>query len=102
MKILPVNPEVGDKRLEFKYDYLGRRVEEFCWIHDGSDWPVEYDYCRRFVYDGWNVIEVLDGFNAVEMKLTWGLDLSGSLHGAGGVGGLLAPVWMLQIFRKNR
>jgi RHS repeat-associated protein len=76
--------------LEFKYDYLGRRVEELCWSYDGSGWPVEYDYCRRFVYDGWNVIEILDGFNTVQMKLTWGLDLSGSLHGAGGVGGLLA------------
>ena len=43
---------------------------------------------------GWNVVLVLDGTDsdAVLTKYTWGLDLSQSLHGAGGVGGLLAAV----------
>jgi RHS repeat-associated protein len=38
------------------------------------------------------VVLVLDGLdsNAVKQKYTWGLDLSGTVHGAGGVGGLLA------------
>jgi len=41
-----------------------------------------------------NVALVLDGqaSNAVTRTYTWGLDLSQSLHGAGGVGGLLAAV----------
>src|SRR5207247_2185033 len=44
----------------------------------------------RFIYDGWNVLAVINATNAVVCAYTWGLDLSGSLHGAGGVGGLVA------------
>jgi hypothetical protein len=46
-----------------------------------------------FVYDGWNLIQELDGNDpdhAVQKSYVWGLDLSQSLQGAGGVGGLLA------------
>ena len=45
-----------------------------------------------FVYDGWNVIaEVRSQASEVSTNLyVWGLDLSGSLQGAGGIGGLLA------------
>jgi hypothetical protein len=44
------------------------------------------------VYDGWRVILELDALddNRVNRKFTWGLDLSGSLEGAGGIGGLQA------------
>ena len=40
----------------------------------------------------WNLIEVLDATdsNTVAKTYTWGLDLSGSLQGAGGVGGFLS------------
>jgi RHS repeat-associated protein len=44
-----------------------------------------------FLYDGWNLMGELDA-NASNNKLrtyVWGLDLSGSNQGAGGVGGLL-------------
>ncbi|MBI4663666.1 MAG: hypothetical protein HY735_33105, partial [Verrucomicrobia bacterium] len=45
---------------------------------------------RRFVYDGWNVLVELDGSNNVVQRYVWGMDLSGSVQGAGGVGGLVA------------
>ena len=51
---------------------------------------------RTFVYDGWNLIHEtiysIDGgtTNTTEVQYFWGLDLSDSLQGAGGVGGLLA------------
>ena len=51
---------------------------------------------RTFVYDDWNLIHetiyVIDGgtTNITEVQYFWGLDLSDSLQGAGGVGGLLA------------
>lgn len=46
---------------------------------------------RYFIYDGWNVVMIVDGYTEeVERKYTWGPDLSGSLQGAGGIGGLLA------------
>jgi RHS repeat-associated protein len=54
---------------------------------------------RRYVYDGWNMIAELDhttatgtglaGATVVRTKV-WGQDLSGTMQGAGGVGGLLA------------
>jgi len=51
---------------------------------------------RTFVYDDWNLIHettyTIDGgtTNAAEVQYFWGLDLSDTLQGAGGVGGLLA------------
>ena len=51
---------------------------------------------RTFVYDDWNLIHetiyTIDGSttNTTEVQYFWGLDLSDSLKGAGGVGGLLA------------
>ena len=51
---------------------------------------------RTFVYDDWNLIHetiyTIDGgtTNTTDVQYFWGLDLSDSLQGAGGVGGLLA------------
>ena len=44
-----------------------------------------------YVYDGWNPIaEYTD--TTLQKVYTWGTDLSGSLQGAGGVGGLLSVI----------
>jgi hypothetical protein len=81
---------------------MGRRVQTTYEIYDGttSSWDVTTD--QAFIYDGWNVVLVLDatdgsdpdtlGDFTTETKYTWGLDLSGTLHGAGGVGGLLEAI----------
>ena len=51
---------------------------------------------RTFVYDDWNLIHetiyTIDGgtTNTTEVQYFWGIDLSGTIQGAGGVGGLLA------------
>jgi RHS repeat-associated protein len=42
------------------------------------------------VWDGMAVLQERDGANAVKVTYTRGLDLSGSMQGAGGIGGLLA------------
>ena len=47
-------------------------------------------YTNRFVYDGWNLIAVLNPQSSITQSFIWGLDLSGTMQGAGGVGGLLA------------
>jgi len=46
---------------------------------------------HKHLYDGWNLIAGVDGNNnnALVRSYVWGLDLSGSMQGAGGVGGLL-------------
>jgi len=76
-----------DKKLEFLYDYLGRRVEKKVSVLSTSTVISE----ERFLYDAWNLVAVYnpaDGDTLVKTH-TWGLDLSQSLQGAGGVGGLL-------------
>ena len=92
LAIPPANPQDGDTKVEFGYDYLGRRTVKrvYTWDEPTSSWGSP-TAVTKFVYDGWRVIMELDGLNsdAISRKHTWGLDLSGSLEGAGGIGGLL-------------
>jgi len=74
--------------LDFEYDAQGRRIRKRVWNNTGGTGSPTLE--RRYVYDGWNVLVELDGTNGVVQSYVWGLDLSGSLQGAGGVGGLVA------------
>ncbi|HRT59162.1 MAG TPA: RHS repeat-associated core domain-containing protein, partial [Candidatus Paceibacterota bacterium] len=80
--------EAGRRRVDFGYDAQGRRVEQVVSGWDGQGWGYVPQSTNRFVYDGWNLVAVLDGNNAPLLSFTWGTDLSGSVQGAGGVGGL--------------
>jgi RHS repeat-associated protein len=89
-------PSEGDHKLTFTYDGLGRRVskEVHTWDESSSLWSQTSSL--SYLYDGWNLIaEVVEKdlqtspFTLLT-SYTWGLDLSGTLQGAGGVGGLLA------------
>ena len=65
----------------YDYDAFDRRV-----------WKVTPEATTAFVYDGWNLVleEVAHTNGAVDrIEYVWGKDLSGTLDGAGGVGGLL-------------
>jgi hypothetical protein len=44
----------------------------------------------HYLYDGMTVVQERDGSNLPRVTYTRGNDLSGSLQGAGGIGGLLA------------
>ncbi|KPA09744.1 Rhs family protein, partial [Candidatus Magnetomorum sp. HK-1] len=75
----------------YMYDYMGRRVQKKVFKYIGVEWKL--NETRLFVWDGWNMIEeVVRVVSEVEYSkyYVWGLDLSQSLQGAGGVGGLLA------------
>jgi RHS repeat-associated protein len=65
--------------VNFVYDSQSRRIAETV----GSATTV-------YVYDGWNPIAEYNTTFALIKTYTWGLDLSGSMQGAGGVGGLLS------------
>jgi RHS repeat-associated protein len=81
-------------KIEYAYDHQGRRIAAAtaAWTNDA--WQAVA--ARAFLYDGWNVIRetVAVGSGSPQTLstnlYTWGLDLSGSLQGAGGIGGLLA------------
>jgi RHS repeat-associated protein len=47
-------------------------------------------YTNLFLYDGWNLASVVNPNGSLVTAMIWGTDLSGSLQGAGGAGGLLA------------
>jgi RHS repeat-associated protein len=80
-----------ERRIEFAYDHQGRRIRKTVWDNRNNGQGTELSD-TLFVYDGWNLLAELDA-NAGNAKLrtyVWGLDLSGSMQGGGGVGGLLA------------
>jgi RHS repeat-associated protein len=73
---------------EFVYDgQFRRRIRrEHTW--QNSAWVQTNEV--RYVYDGNLEIQWRDNFNLPTLTLTRGIDLSGSLQGAGGIGGFLA------------
>ncbi len=79
------------QRLEFGYDSQSRRIGKRVYASDGTACGT-LEKTRRYIYDDWSLLDELDGNNALVRSYIWGLDLSGSLQGAGGVGGLLAEV----------
>ena len=88
-----VGTAVPAVRLQFTYDSNFRRVRKqvFNWSTNTANWALFADYF--YAYDGWNLIHEErrpDGFyRNLNMDYAWGLDVSGSMQGAGGVGGLL-------------
>ena len=73
-------------KLNFAYDPKGRRIQKLV-VSNGLAL-----YTNRFLYDGWNLVSVLSPNSSLLSSFVWGSDLSGSLQGAGGVGGLLSSV----------
>jgi len=85
---LVTNFVAGSWKSDFVYDgSLRRRIEkDYSW--SGSSWVQTNEI--HFVYDGNVIIQQRDANNMPTLTLTRGNDLSGSLQGAGGIGGLLA------------
>jgi RHS repeat-associated protein len=107
---------VPRQKLEFAYDGQSRRVAKkvFSWNPASGLWNLISDF--RFLFDGWNLLAEfgVSASSPLTFTLTrsfvWGLDLSGSFQGAGGVGGLLfatnhtlppAPSSLLPCFDGN-
>ena len=93
-RVLPENPSDGDIKVEFHYDWLGRRVKKSVYKWNSEAWETEAEYEKFFVYDGYNTIEEItaQGDKTASKYYVRGLDLSGTTDGAGGIGGLLATV----------
>ncbi len=76
-------------RLVFEYDALDRRTQKEVYRWDGGWQP---DETIKFVWDGWLLVAELDATDDLIRSYIWGIDKSGTLQGAGGIGGLLAVV----------
>jgi RHS repeat-associated protein len=68
----------GGPLVSYAYDSQSRRIAKTV----GADTTL-------YLYDGWNVIAEYNGAGLTK-TYSWGMDLSGAMQGAGGVGGLLA------------
>jgi len=88
-------------RLSFAYDAQSRRISKKVEKWETGVWVLSSEV--RFIYDGWNLMAEVElnshaadaplaggGQRFVRRSYVWGPDISGSLQGAGGVGGLLA------------
>ncbi len=83
------------QHLTFEYDWRGRRIRK--WVQDANTNTIAD---LRYVYDGWNLVAILNSSFSIQHSFLWGLDLSGSFQGAGlprqsgatagGIGDLLA------------
>lgn len=101
------NTPPARKKLTFAYDYRNRRIAKRVFQLETSNlepetstWKLVKDL--RFVYDGYQMIAELDHSFAtgtglegsrVNRTFLWGPDVSGTMTGAGGVGGLLCTTY---------
>jgi RHS repeat-associated protein len=86
----PDTPSSSWRRIEWTYDALGRRIQQVTSIWTNNAWVVVENL--KFVSDpmlfGRHIVELNATNNALVRTYVWGLDLSGTMDGAGGVGGL--------------
>jgi RHS repeat-associated protein len=95
-RLIRVEPQTiasGTTKVEFAYDYMGRRVEKKVFSYTTGSWLLASD--SFFLYDGWNMVSEQITRNSqpvTEKRYVYGLDLSQTFQGAGGIGGLIASV----------
>jgi len=83
------------ERIVYGYDSGNRRITKqvYHWQTVAGQSLMEHDPAVSilYLYDGWNLVAELDALNtnAVVRSYAWGLDMSGTGQGAGGVGGLV-------------
>ena len=85
----PLAAAPGAQRVRFGYDYRARCAWRVVEVWDRGGWVGSET--NRFAYDGWRVVAEVGQrpTGAYTNTYVWGLDLSGTFEGAGGIGGLL-------------
>ena len=90
METLATVPVAARRKLAFAYDAMGRRIRKATWHGTASGtWQSQLDLHFLHELGGWNIQAETTADGKFLRTYTWGTDLSGSLSGAGGVGGLL-------------
>lgn len=98
MQTLPAATVAGvpAQRLEFAYDAQSRRIRKAVYQQGTENGELVWQSVEdlRYLYDGWNVVAEFNlkpETSNLELvrSYAWGIDLSGTEQGAGGVGGLL-------------
>lgn len=87
----PIVPSEGDLAVVNAYDHKHRRIVKRVERFDDDEWQTSETH--TFTYDGSNIVLERIAFangTTRTVEYFWGNDLSGTEHGAGGVGGLVA------------
>lgn len=79
--------KTDDTKIEFKYDFMGRRFEKkkYSWV--SSAWQL--DSTEKYVWNGYNIVAIYNASTTLQKTMLYGLDINGGLQTAGGVGGLV-------------
>jgi RHS repeat-associated protein len=82
---------VPARRLEFAYDAQGRRIRKLVQSFELAEGPYTTVKDHRYIYDGWNMVAEFEVQGTPELTgaYAWGRDISGTMTGAGGVGGMV-------------
>ncbi len=89
-----MEPALKEGKLEFAYDFMGRRTVKKvnAWNPTLNSGAGGWEFKReiRFAWDsGYKLLAEFDPTGKLLRSYTWGTDVSGTLDGAAGVGGLL-------------
>ena len=85
---------VSRVKVECADDHQGRMVWKETKRRDAEAQSWEVETTANLLWDGYNIVQTLTHSqpHTLTNAFVWGLDISGTLQGAGGVGGLLAEV----------
>jgi len=65
MEAIAAVPVAAKLRLEFAYDYMGRRIQKKVYAWNVGTGTYQLQTTTKFVYDGWNVVAEIDGTNVL-------------------------------------
>jgi len=91
IEVRPETPQANQKKVAFAYDFMGRRISKSVSSWNNGAWTSLSS--RTFTWDGWLMTDETLTTGTAQPETTsyvWGLDLSQTITGAGGVGGLLS------------
>src|SRR5205085_4872152 len=71
MEAIPSVPVDARKRLEFAYDFMGRRIQKKVYAWDVATGSYQLRATTKFVYDDWDLIAELDGNNQLVRSYVW-------------------------------
>jgi RHS repeat-associated protein len=83
MESIPAVPVAARHRLEFAYDYTGRRIQKKVYSWNVGTGTYQLQSTTKFVYDGWSLVAELDGNGALIRSNVWGLGGLQFINGSG-------------------
>lgn len=83
MEAIATVPVEARQRLEFAYDWMGRRIQKRVYTWNTTTSAYQLLTTTKFVYDGWTLMAELNAANAPVRSYVW------NEQGANGLGGLL-------------